>query len=321
MKTVKQVAKICGVSVRTIQYYDKINLLSPSDKTDAGYRLYSDTDIAKLQQILFLKELGFRLKDIQAILNNSRLNNAMTFRRQKELLNAKRQYLDQLISVLEQLEKDDAPGDYARYVKSIKKRKRELNLIDKIKKAFVLVICFGTVAGGIYAFSKFQEPSSGTSIPADSLETEININQVDRLDTTKIDAKVQSIGNDELPPGAKTIIERIKIPNDIQKANLDVYFVKSDLSVDDYDKIGNYRASYGDQSRNVIVGFASGYAPLRDYRFADGQSSRIYDYDVVVYKYEDTYFAEFEAGNYYFDIETNGLSKSEFITLLASFFE
>lgn len=156
MKTVKEVSKICGVSVRTIQYYDKIQLLSPSAKTDAGYRLYSDTDIAKLQQILFLKELGFRLKDIQVILNNSRLSNAMTFRRQKELLSAKRQYLDQLISVLEQLEKDDAPGDYAKYVKSIKKRKQELNLKEKLPKILVIILCFCAVAGGCYAFYRFQ---------------------------------------------------------------------------------------------------------------------------------------------------------------------
>ena len=53
MKTIKQVSKLSGASVRTLQYYDNIHLLTPSQRTVSGYRLYSDDDIAKLQQILF----------------------------------------------------------------------------------------------------------------------------------------------------------------------------------------------------------------------------------------------------------------------------
>ena len=59
MMTVNEVGKLTGVSVRTLQYYDKIGLLHPTEYTQAGYRLYNDTALEKLQQILLFRELGF----------------------------------------------------------------------------------------------------------------------------------------------------------------------------------------------------------------------------------------------------------------------
>ena len=59
MKTVSQVAKLTGISTRTLQYYDEIGLLKPSGLTSSGYRLYDDETLQALQQILFFKELGF----------------------------------------------------------------------------------------------------------------------------------------------------------------------------------------------------------------------------------------------------------------------
>ena len=68
MKTISQVAELTGISTRTLQYYDEIGLLKPSELTQSGYRLYNDEALQKLQQILFFKELGFKLKDINEIL-------------------------------------------------------------------------------------------------------------------------------------------------------------------------------------------------------------------------------------------------------------
>ena len=59
MMTVNEVGKLTGVRVRTLQYYDKIGLLHPTEYTQAGYRLYNDTALEKLQQILLFRELGF----------------------------------------------------------------------------------------------------------------------------------------------------------------------------------------------------------------------------------------------------------------------
>ena len=68
MRTVNEVSKLSGVSIRTLQYSDKIGLLHPTDHTEAGYRLYDDTALAKLQQILLFKELEFPLSEIKRIL-------------------------------------------------------------------------------------------------------------------------------------------------------------------------------------------------------------------------------------------------------------
>lgn len=65
MRTIKEVAVLSGVSVRTLQYYDEIGLLKPAKVTGAGYRLYDEESINTLQQILLFKELEFPLKDIK----------------------------------------------------------------------------------------------------------------------------------------------------------------------------------------------------------------------------------------------------------------
>ena len=67
---VGELAKKAGVSVRTLQYYDKEGLLSPAGSSEGGFRLYTDQDVAKLAQILLLKQLGFRLADIKSQLTS-----------------------------------------------------------------------------------------------------------------------------------------------------------------------------------------------------------------------------------------------------------
>ena len=69
MKTVKQVSKLTGVSVRALHHYDTIGLLAPTQVTEAGYRLYDDAAIEKLYMILVFRELGLSLKEIADILH------------------------------------------------------------------------------------------------------------------------------------------------------------------------------------------------------------------------------------------------------------
>lgn len=68
MISIQELTKETGVTVRTLRYYDQIDLLRPSGKTEGGHRLYSETDVIRLQQILFLKEIGFSLKEITNML-------------------------------------------------------------------------------------------------------------------------------------------------------------------------------------------------------------------------------------------------------------
>lgn len=70
MRTVKEISEITGVSIRTLRYYDEIGLLKPTGLTKAGYRLYDNKALEKLQQIMFFKELGISLMDIKEIIEN-----------------------------------------------------------------------------------------------------------------------------------------------------------------------------------------------------------------------------------------------------------
>ena len=96
--TVNEVSKITGLSVRTLQYYDKIGLLSPSGHTDAGYRLYDDTALERLQQIMLFRELEFPLKEIKAIMSDPHFDKQKALDQQIELLKLRREHLDDLIT-------------------------------------------------------------------------------------------------------------------------------------------------------------------------------------------------------------------------------
>ena len=68
MMTVNEVSKLTGVSIRALQYYDKIGLLHPAEYTEAGYRLYDNPTLERLQQIFLFRWLEFSLRKIQSIL-------------------------------------------------------------------------------------------------------------------------------------------------------------------------------------------------------------------------------------------------------------
>jgi DNA-binding transcriptional MerR regulator len=100
--SVGQVAGFAGVTVRTLHYYDRAGLLSPSERSAAGYRRYSDTDLARLQQILFYRELGFPLEEIRGILADPRAGALDRLRERHGQLNEQITKLQRLVEVAEQ---------------------------------------------------------------------------------------------------------------------------------------------------------------------------------------------------------------------------
>ena len=105
MKTVKEVSCITGVSVRTLHHYDAIGLLKPAKITDAGYRLYDDTALRRLQTILFFRELEFPLQEIRVILDSPTFDPMDALEPQIKLLELRRQHLDDLISHARDIQK------------------------------------------------------------------------------------------------------------------------------------------------------------------------------------------------------------------------
>lgn len=98
---VKDVSKLTGVSVRTLHHYDAIGLLTPDALTEAGYRLYSDENLSKLQQILFFRELGFPLKKIKELLDSPSFDRQEAFEMQRKMLIEKRNQLEGMIETIE----------------------------------------------------------------------------------------------------------------------------------------------------------------------------------------------------------------------------
>ena len=98
MMTVNEVSKLTGVSVRTLQYYDGIGLLKPNKYSPSGYRLYDETSLERLQQILLFKELEFPLKEIKRIIDAPDFDRNKALEQQIELLTMKKEHLENLIT-------------------------------------------------------------------------------------------------------------------------------------------------------------------------------------------------------------------------------
>lgn len=120
MMTVKEVSKLTGVSIRALQYYDKIGLLHPAGYTEAGYRLYDDTALERLQNILLFRELEFSLKDIKSILQNPDFDRGRALEQQIALLTLKKEHLENLIA-------------FARGIKMIGENKMDFSVFDTSK--------------------------------------------------------------------------------------------------------------------------------------------------------------------------------------------
>lgn len=112
---VSDVAKLTGVTVRTLHYYDEIGLLLPSGVTSSGYRVYNDADLEVLQQILFFRELDFSLEDIRAIMQNPAYEKETALQNQKALLVQKRDRLDRLIALVDKTLKGERDMSFKQF--------------------------------------------------------------------------------------------------------------------------------------------------------------------------------------------------------------
>lgn len=110
MYKVSEFAEAAGVTVRTLHHYDRLGLLKPSGRTGAGYRLYGERELARLQQIVTLKFIGLPLREIKALLNRSELDLAATLRLQRRLLTEKRRQLEIAIQAIEEAERPAHAG-------------------------------------------------------------------------------------------------------------------------------------------------------------------------------------------------------------------
>lgn len=103
MMTVHEVSELTGVSIRALHHYDRIGLLHPAEITGAGYRLYDDTALERLQCILLFKELQFSLKEIKDILDSPDFDYSRALDQQITLLQMKKEHLENLINLAREI--------------------------------------------------------------------------------------------------------------------------------------------------------------------------------------------------------------------------
>ena len=101
MYQIKELADLSGITTRTLRYYDSINLLKPKQVSDAGHRLYGAEEAKRLQQILFLKELDFSLKETKELLDASKDDYLTFFTNQHQALLDKKDHLENIINLIE----------------------------------------------------------------------------------------------------------------------------------------------------------------------------------------------------------------------------
>lgn len=102
--SVHEVAKLTGITARTLHYYDEIGILKPTRLTEAGYRMYDDTALSRLQSILLFRELEFPLKEIKAILDSPNFDASEAISQQIELLELKCKHIAELITFAREIQ-------------------------------------------------------------------------------------------------------------------------------------------------------------------------------------------------------------------------
>ena len=98
--TVGELARLTGITVRALHHYDEIGLVVPSQRTPAGYRLYEDADVVRLQQVLLFRELGLPLEEIAAAIDEANSREEL-LRKHREVLIAKRERIDSMLAALD----------------------------------------------------------------------------------------------------------------------------------------------------------------------------------------------------------------------------
>ncbi len=118
MRTVKEISELTGISVRTLHYYDEIGLLKPTEKSEAGYRLYDDKALETLQQILFFREFDIPLKEIKALMDNPDLDRNRILKMQRGMLVSKEARIRRLIASIDELLKGETQMDFTVFDRS-----------------------------------------------------------------------------------------------------------------------------------------------------------------------------------------------------------
>lgn len=168
MRTIHQVSQLAGISVRTLRHYDAIGLLPPTKLTEAGYRLYDDTALARLQSILLFRELEFPLKDIKRILDDPEFDPSAALADQIKLLELRRKQLGRLVALArETLQTGVIPMKFDAFDQTEQQR-----LAAEVKEKW----------GGTAAYRQFEQRQQAPTDPARFMDRFARLGRLKNMD-------------------------------------------------------------------------------------------------------------------------------------------
>lgn len=290
MMSVSQVAKLTGTSIRTLQYYDEIDLLKPSELTASGYRLYDDEAIQKLQQILFFKELGFKLQEIKDFISQPDFDKIAAYRKQKELLLLKRSRTDRLIQLLSRLEKGEQcmsfkEFDLSDYIKALEN--------FKTRSTDTIVKHWGSIENFDIFIQKIKDDESEVarlaiqefgSVEEYTEAMKYNLEHFSEIMDTQLTKEAKKVGQQSDMLYAKLTADMSK---DVSSSEVQSIVQSIDLLIQE----NGSSVSLGKPYLNIIIDtYASDYVKkITDTKYGEGAS----DYIVKAFSYySENYAAE-----------------------------
>lgn len=244
MRTVKEISKLTGISVRTLHYYDEIGLLKPTDKSEAGYRLYDDKALEALQQILFFREFDISLKEIKTVMDNPNLDKNQILQMQRKMLVAKKERMERLIASIDDILKGENEMDFEVFSKTeVEDMYRSMvsNMSDEQRSIFI------EHYGSMEEFEKhFMESSSNEA-------TQKNFQKVVEWYGSKERALEASKnpGNSEILPAYQRRIETI-MKKLAEKKDYDVHSFEVKELVGEYDFVSKQLYQMEDVSKMLL---------------------------------------------------------------------
>lgn len=288
MMSVSQVAKLTGTSIRTLQYYDEIDLLKPSELTASGYRLYDDEAIQKLQQILFFKELGFKLQEIKDFISQPDFDKIAAYRKQKELLLLKRNRTDRLIQLLSRLEKGEQcmsfkEFDLSDYIKALED--------FKTRSTDTIVRHWGSIENFDIFIQKIKDDESEVaklaiqefgSVEKYTEAMKYNLEHFSEIMDTQLTEEAKKVGQQSDMLYAKLTADMSK---DVSSSEVQSIVQSIDLLIQE----NGSSVSLGKPYLNIIIDtYASDYVKkITDTKYGEGAS----DYIVKAFRYYSENYA------------------------------
>lgn len=244
MKTVKEISVLTGISVRTLHYYDEIGLLKPTDKSEAGYRLYDDKALDTLQQILFFREFDIPLKEIKVVMNNPCLDKNQILQLQRKMLVAKKERMERLIASIDGILKGENKMSFEVFNK---------NEIEDMYNVMVTNMSENQKAIFIDQYGSMEAFQNHFMESASSETAQKNFQKVVEWYGDKESAleAPQNLENSELLPAYQRRLEAI-LKKLAEKKNCDVYSFEVKGIVGEYDFVSKQMYQMEDVSKMML---------------------------------------------------------------------